>query len=36
MQIFINLLEEIERECAKTIFKVTPEMLPTSLFKENK
>ncbi len=36
MQIFINLLEEIERECAKTIFKVTPEMLPTNLFKEDK
>jgi preprotein translocase subunit SecA len=33
MRIFVNMFEEIDREIAKTIFKVTPDLVPAGLLK---
>ncbi len=34
MNLFINLLEEIDKEVADTIFKVTPDIVPAGIFKD--
>jgi preprotein translocase subunit SecA len=33
LKIFINLLEEVDKEIARTIFKITPDFVPAGIMK---
>jgi preprotein translocase subunit SecA len=36
MSLFVNLLQEIDKEISRTIFKVSPDLVPASMLKEQK